>query len=119
MKTGHLSGLEVLLKKHEALFKDELSVISAHRATLHLKAGSVTKFFKPRYVPFAIRDAIGQQLDRIECDGVIKKVSHSTWAAPIIAVPRKDGRYWICGNYKVTINPSLEVNQYPLPNPTD
>ena len=72
MKTGHLPGLEVLFKKHEALFKDELGIVPAHRATLHLKAGSVPNIFKPRSVPFAIRDAIGQQLDRLECDGVIK-----------------------------------------------
>ena len=60
-----------------------------------------------------------QQLDRLECDGVIKKVFHSAWAAPIVAVPKKDGCFRICGNYKVTINPSLEVDQYPLSNPTD
>ena len=115
MKTGHLPVLEVLLKKHEALFKDELGVVSAHRATLHLKAGSVPKFS----VPFYIRDAIGQQLNRLECDGVIKKVFLSSWAAPIVAVPKKDGHFRICGDYEVTINPSLEVDQYPLPNPTD
>ena len=76
MKTGHLPGLEVLLKKHEAIFKDELDIVSAHLATLYLKAGSVPNFFKLRSIPFAIRDAIGQQLDRLECDDV-KKVFHS------------------------------------------
>lgn len=37
-------------------------------------------------------------------------------AAPIVAVPKKDGRYRISGDYKVTINPSLDIN---LPNPSD
>ena len=44
MKTGHLPGLEVLLKKHEALFSDELGMVSAHRATLHLRQAQFQSF---------------------------------------------------------------------------
>ena len=50
---------------------------------------------------------------------VSSRCSNSVWAAPIIAVPKKDGHFRICGDYKVTINHSLEVDQYPLLNPTD
>ena len=86
-----------------------------------MRADSVPKFFKPRSVPFAIRDEIGQPLERLECDGVIKKVSHSARAAPIIALQKKGWFFffWICGDYEVTISTSLEVDPYSLPNPTD
>ena len=46
-------------------------------------------------------------------------VSHSDWAAPIVAVPKKDGKLRLCGDYKVTINPVLEVDQYPQPKSDD
>ena len=41
------------------------------------------------------------------------------WAAPIVAVLKKDGRFQICGDYNVTINQVLSVEQYPLPKPDE
>ena len=86
---------------------------------LHLRPDATPRFFKPHSVSFAIRDSISKELDRLEQQGFIKKVTHSDWAAPIVPVPKKNGRYRICGDYKVTINHAMEVDQYPLPKPED
>ena len=72
-------------------------------------------FFRPRPVPFAIRDAVGAQLDKLEQDGVLEKITHRSWAAPNVVVPKKDGNYHLCGDYKVTVNAAMDVGQYPLP----
>ena len=58
-------------------------------------------------------------MDRLEQQGILKKVNNSEWAAPIVAVLRKDGRFRICGDYKVTINQVLSVEQYPLRKPDE
>ena len=50
---------------------------------------------------------------------MIEPVNHSEWAAPIVPVPKADGTVRICGDYKVTINPILEIDQYPLLRPED
>ena len=66
-----------------------------------------------------MRSAVEEELDHLERTGVLEKVNHSEWAAPTVAVPNKDGRVRLCGDYKVTVNPVLSVDQYPLPRSTD
>ena len=77
------------------------------------------KFFKPWPVPFTIKSVIEQELDQLEASGAIEKVTCSDWAAPIVPVPKKDGKFWMCGDYKVTINHALDAYQYPLPKPKE
>ena len=67
-------------------------------------------------MPHAIKGAIEQELDRLENMGVLEKVRFSNWAAPIVPVVKPDGGVRICGDYKVTVNSTLEVDQHPLPN---
>ena len=81
--------------------------------------GARPKFFKPRPVPFALRERVEQELDRLERDGVLEQTHYSEWAALIVAVPKSDGKIRLCGDYKITVNPVLDVDQYPLPKPDD
>ena len=69
-------------------------------------------------MPCGVR-AVEEELDRLETQGVLEKVSHSDRATPIVPVPKKDGKTRLCGDYKVTVNPVLDVDQYPLPKPED
>ena len=46
-------------------------------------------------------------------------MSHSDWAAPIVPVPKADRAVRIWGDYKVTVNSALDVDQYPLLRPAD
>ncbi len=89
------------------------------RAHLTLRDGAIPRVRSPRLVPYAIRDMVGHELDRLEETGVLRKVNHATWAAPLVPVPKKDGTLRLCGDYKVTINLDLLVDQYPLPKPAD
>ena len=103
-----MTSMQELLSKYKSLFK---GIVESFEGKLSLKQDAQPKFFKARPVPFAIRDTIGTELDRLEAEGVIKKVPHSDWAAPIVPVRKKDGKYRLCSDYKLTINPALNVNQ--------
>ena len=46
-------------------------------------------------------------------------VDYSKWAALIVAAPKNDGNICICGDYKVAINPMLEVGLHLLPLPEE
>ena len=89
------------------------------KAKLKLKENATPKFHRPRTVPFALKEAVEQELNRLEEKGILQKVNYSDWAAPIVPVPKKDGKVRVCGDYKVTVNQSLDVDQYPLPKPED
>lgn len=111
--------VDELLQKYAAVFQEGLGTMHHFKASLHLTPNALPRFHRPRSVPFALRDAVGRELDKMEEMGVLERVSHSKWAAPIVSVPKKDGHIRICGDFKVTVNPVLQVDQYPLPKPED
>ena len=117
--------VDVLLKKYEEVFSSSRGAMKHFSAKLNVnKEDARPIFLKPRSVPFAIREAIEAELKRLEAkgiidEGIIEKVPHSKWAAPIVPVPKGDGKIRICGDYKVTVNQSLQVDQYLLPKPED
>ena len=104
-----------LLEKYQEVFTNELGTIKGHTAKLAMKDGASPQFHRAYQVPFAVKDAVERELDRLEEAGVMEKVDHSDWATPIITVPKKDGRVRICGDYRATVNQSLDIDQYPLP----
>ena len=70
---GSPSKVEVLLDKYSEVFKDGLGKMRTFEASLHLQPGSRPKFFKARPVPFALKQAVERELDRLDELGIIKK----------------------------------------------
>ena len=108
--------MEALLQTHKAVFQEGLGEISTFEATLQLKPTATPKFCKARSVPFALQTAVERELDRLEGEGILERVAYSQWAAPIVSVPKPEGAIRICGDYKVTINPSLRLINTPYQN---
>ena len=84
--------LEVLLQSYSEVFGEELRTINSVQARLQVKPDAQPKFFRPRPVPFALKEAIHLELDRLTKAGLIEKVDHSDWAAPVVPVPKGDGQ---------------------------
>ena len=64
-----------------------------------------------------------EELNRLEEQGVWKRVKYSKWASPIVTM-LKDGKdpcgpIRVCGDYKVAVNKAAPVDAYPIPNTID
>ena len=113
------NDLDNMLSNHLAVFKDELGTMQGVKANLFVNSDSRPKFVKLRPVPHALKGATEQELDCSKIMGVIDKVRYSVWVAPIVPVAKPDNSIRVCGDYKVTFNSVLEVDQDPLPNPEE
>ena len=77
------------------------------------------RFYKPRPVPYALKDKVEQELERLQRDGVIEPVRFAEWAAPVVSVVKTDRSLRLCGDYKLTVNSAATVDSYPLPRIDD
>ena len=108
------NSLNKLSEQYSSLFSDKLGKMKDFQANIRIKAGATPKFSRARNVPFALQDAVNAELDWLECEGILNSIPYSEWASPIVIVPKPDGRIRICADYKRTVNPSIEAEQYPL-----
>ena len=111
--------LESLLDTYAEVFEDKLGTFKSAKAKITLKEGSQPQFRKARQVPYSLRPKVEEELKRLESEGILSKVEWSDWATPIVPVPKQDGSVRICGDFKGTINPALQAEQYPLPRIED
>nr|XP_050028420.1 uncharacterized protein K02A2.6-like [Dermacentor andersoni] len=106
---------EMLLRKNEDLFKDELRTIQGEQASLQFTDDKGPRFLKARSVPFALVKRVQAELEKLEKLRIISHVASSKYATPIVPVVKRDGSVRICGDCELTLNPILDVETYPLP----
>ena len=57
------------------VFSDTLGCISEHIAEIRLRDGAVPRCIPARPVPYALRTRVDREHDRLEREGIIKKIS--------------------------------------------
>ncbi|KAL1228137.1 Uncharacterized protein TPS_09558 [Trichinella pseudospiralis] len=69
-----------------------------------------------RIVPFALREKIDAELDKLVEQGVLEPVDHHpVWSTPNVTPVKSDGTVRSCGDYKCTINKALRKHAYSIP----
>ena len=104
-----------LKERYRNLFTGKMGKMKHVSAKLEMSENAQPKFFKPRPVPFALKDKISDEIKRLEKEEIIEKVKYSDYAAPIVPIQKPSGAIRICGDFKVTCNPYLKNPEYPFP----
>ena len=109
-----------LLDENISLFEDNLGTFNKDVAKIALKSDNVTpKFIRCRPLPYALKEKVEEELNRLLKMNVIAPVDYSAWATPIVPVMKSNGTIRLCCDFKITINPYLEIPEYPLPRPEE
>lgn len=107
--------VDSLCQKYGVIFEPNLGHCSVFKAHLVMKPDHVPKSFKARPIPFEQMSMVKKEIERLESLDVIRPVQFSQWAAPIVVVQKANKSIRICGDFKVTVNPQLLIEQYPIP----
>lgn len=111
--------LDKVLNDYPSVFSDKLGLYNKRKFELHLKEGAQPIFFKPRPIPYAIRDKVDCEIDRLVREKILSPVESSEYGTPIVPVIKPDGSIRLCGDYKVTINKMLQIDRHPIPRVDD
>ena len=103
-----------LLDKYQDVFNEnQIGKMEEITAKIYMKDDAKPKFVKARPVPYSLQNKVNDELARLESEGIITRVSHSEWVSPIVPVVKSDNTVRICGDFKTTVNPQINVEQYP------
>ena len=71
-------------------------------------------------MPYAYRELVDKELDRLVEQEILEPVELADWAAPIVPVLKSDKKsVRICGDFKRTVNLASKVDRYPIPKIED
>ncbi|KAK2578340.1 hypothetical protein KPH14_012794 [Odynerus spinipes] len=115
LNTNTTGALQEILQNYDSKLDQTSKKIRNVQARLTLKENARPCFLKARRVPFKLIPLVEREIEKLEKDGILDKVHTSKWATPIVPVLKKGDRIRLCGDFSVTLNKYLQVDEYPLP----
>ncbi|XP_022784355.1 uncharacterized protein K02A2.6-like [Stylophora pistillata] len=104
------------LQKYKDMFADTTGGHQSHVENL-LRREDETRRKTPCLC--GTHQSVEVELKRLEEEGILSKVNFCNWAMPIVPIIKPNGTARICGDYKITVNPQLQSEEYPLPRIDD
>ena len=105
---------EDIHKEFPELFTGLGKMENAYKITLD-KDAKPFKITVPRRLPIPMRKKVEEELKEMEKQDIIRPVTEPTeWCAPIVAVPKENGKIRICVDF-TRLNESVQRENFPLP----
>ena len=116
----HLNSLQKVLRRYPSVFQEGLGTLKGFQAKIYVDPDAPPRFYPARSIPYAYREMVEQELQRLQENGTIEPVDFADWASPIVVVLKRDkSSVRICGDFSVTINPVSKLDRYPIPKVED
>ena len=114
------SNLQSVLNRYPSVFQKCLGTLKGFKARIYVDPDAQPRFHPARSVPYAFREKVDKELQRLQDEGTLEPIEFAEWAAPIVAVLKSDkSSIRICGDISVTINPVSKLDRYPIPKVED
>jgi len=88
------SPLDILLSRYQGVFEEGLGTLVGYEAQIIMNPDAAPKFCKARTVPYAYKSLVNEEIDQLVQHGILKPVTFSDWAAPIVSVLKSDKDLW-------------------------
>ena len=73
--------LKSILDEYSSVFSKKLGKLVGFKAKLNVKENPVPKFMKARPVPYALKESVSKEIERLEEEGILQPISFSDWAS--------------------------------------
>ena len=122
-KSKHLSPSErqkcwYLLEKYEDVLLGKLGTFPGPPYKINLKPNSQPFCSRPYNIPHAIKPIAKREIDRLEKNGVLRKIHYSRYGAPCMFLPKKNGGVRFVTDFR-KLNLQIQRHPYPLPDVKD
>lgn len=109
------SELDKIIAKYSPVFDGKLGHIPNYKGHLSLSEDATPIYIKPRRMPYALKEKVDNEIDRLCQEGIITKIDNSEWGTPVVPIVKPNGTIRLCADYKVTLNKMIKDEQYPIP----
>ncbi len=116
----HGDALQTVLARHPDVFQAELGTMRGYKATIDVDPEAKPRFCKACPVPYAMRQMVEDELDRLVREGITEPVQYAQWAAPIVPVLKSNKTsVQVCGDFRSSINQASTLDRYPISREED
>ncbi|KAL7297103.1 hypothetical protein TKK_0009525 [Trichogramma kaykai] len=105
---------DYVTKKYKVLFDDSPGMYNKSLTKIHLRENVHPVALKCRHVVHTLKPLVEKEIEKLVKLKHLKPVQVLEWATPIVPVLKGNGEIRICGDFKLTLNPNIIIDKYPL-----
>ncbi|KAJ1211759.1 hypothetical protein NDU88_007115, partial [Pleurodeles waltl] len=110
-----LNSGEPFIHEFPEIFSGKLGLLKNFQHKIKIKPRAKAVAHKTRPIPHLLKNAVKEELNRLENLGIIQPVDCSEWLAPIVVAKKSNGKdIRLCVDLR-DLNRNIWVERYPLP----